>query len=65
MGGSKRGGRMVALVLFVVAFVLMVTATVIDFAKQGGDTTAYLTLTASVLLALAVAVSFVRWTRSV
>ena len=56
---------MVALVLFVVAFVLMVTATVINFAKEGGGTSAYLTLAAAVLLAVAVAVSFVRWSRSV
>ena len=65
MGGSRRGGRLVSFVLFVVAFVLMVTATVINFAKEGGGTSAYLTLAAAVLLAVAVAVSFVRWSRSV
>ena len=65
MGGSRRGGRLVSFVLFVVAFVFMVTATVINFAKEGGGTSAYLTLAAAVLLAVAVAVSFVRWTRRV
>ena len=65
MGGSKRGGRMVAFVLFVAAFVLMVVATVINFAKEGGGTSAYLTLAAAVLLAVAAAVSFARWSRSV
>ncbi len=65
MGGSKRGGRMVAFVLFVVAFVLMVAATVINFAKEGGGPSAYLTLATAVLLAVASATSFVRWSRSV
>jgi hypothetical protein len=56
---------MVAFVLLVVAFVLMVAATVINFAKEGGGTSAYLTLAASVLLAVAVVVSLLRWSRSV
>ena len=42
-----------------------VAATVINFAKEGGGTSAYLTLAASVLLAVAVVVSLLRWSRSV
>jgi hypothetical protein len=56
---------MVAFVLFIVAFVLMVAATAIDFAKEGGGTSAYLTLAAVVLLAVAAAASFARWSRSI
>ena len=63
MGGSRRGVRLFTLVLFVVAFVLMVVATVINFAK-GGGTDAYLTLIAAILLAVAVAVEFVLWRRT-
>lgn len=64
MSGSKKGGRMFAFVLFVVAFVLMVTAAAIDFAKEGGSLSSYLTLVAAGLLAVAVASSFAWWRSS-